>query len=305
MKNSSLWKLSLFLNSYLLIIFLTFGLFFYRSSKNNLGEIAGQMIKSEPVLVSFFFGGYGRFRIYGYTSPQALVSLETGLAHDETWANKDGYFEFANRVSPIIASDICLISQDQFGRLTSPVCLPPFPNDYNIEIGPIIMPPTLSLNKTDYWVGDQIILSGQTVPNSNISLSMFTDQKKSFSSLNPIKSTYAFTLPEIDSKADKKGNFSLALPSSQAEKYRFFAQTNYNQKKSPQSLKLTIKVLPWWMIIVKFFWWLVQIIKPHLLEITILTELIFLIYYLLKHYFSPKAIILYHKKEIISLSPTR
>jgi len=187
------------------------------------------------------------------------------------------------------------------GRLTNPVCLPPFPVNYNVTIGPVLMPPTLSLDKSDYWVGDEVILSGQTIPETNVSLSTFTDDKNSLLSqitnkINP--QVYAFSLPKLEAKTDKSGNFSIALPSSSAKKFRLFAQTQFQNEQSPKSVNLTLKILPWWMIIIKLFIFIWLSIKPRLLEITILIELIILLIYFLRSYFHPKNLAIIKKQPL-------
>ena len=184
---------------------------------------------------------------------------------DQTTADGKGYFQFNNRFSPFSKREACLSSKDQFGRLSSPVCLPPFPVDYNVSIGPVIMPPTVSLDKKDYFMGDQVMLSGQAVPNTEVKLSVFGDNKNKFearstkietnsnfkirilkiisdfgfriSSFAFIKPVEAFTFPELTAKSDDKGNFSVNLPSSNPEKFRLFAQTDFKKSISPKSVK--------------------------------------------------------------------
>ena len=132
--------------------------------------------QSKNVNVSAFIGDH-RFNLYGYTSPRAFVTFDGQGIFDTTTADDKGYFEFDNRFSPLSPREACLTSKDQFGRLSSPVCLPPFPIKYDVNIGPVIMPPTVSLNNppigSDYFIGDQVMLSGQAVPNTDVKLSVF------------------------------------------------------------------------------------------------------------------------------------
>ncbi len=304
-ESNSLQRLFFKLHLISLSLILTTGLFFLRELSQ--GEIAGQITQNQTVNVSLFFGLGGQFRIFGYTSPQALVTLEAIGASDQVYADKDGYFEFKNRFSPVIPQDICLTAQDQFGRLTTPVCLPPFPNNYYIEIGPVIMPPTVSLNNNDFWLGDEVILTGQTIPNSEINLSIFNQKGKNnlLGKLSKYlifpKKILAAPFPKIDTKSDTKGNFSFALPSSTVDKFTLFTQVKFNQQDSPKSRKLTVEILPWWMIIIKFLLFIFSQIKNRLLELAILTQIAFLIYYFFKHFFSPKTltIIKYQGFQII------
>jgi len=272
------------ITSFLLLLFWLMNLFFFYSLiiKEENNKIAGIQKKQENIEVSAFIGEH-RFTLFGYTSPEALVTFQGLGIFDQTYANKQGYFIFQNRFSPFSPREACLTAQDKFGRLTSPVCLPPFPIDYNVEIGPVIMPPTLSLDKNDYWVGDEVILSGQTIPETEVDLSMFTKQSN-FLALNLVKSVEAFSFPEIKTQSDKQGNFSIALPSSSSKTFRLFAQSQFLKAKSPESRKLTVKILPWWFIIIKIFGWLFSLIKSRLLEFIILAEIIALIIYVLRRY---------------------
>ena len=152
--------------------FVTMAVFIIKTSLiTETGQVAG-----EKVTVSFFIGAEGRFSIFGYTSPAALVSLDAIGSHDDTYANSDGFFVFYNRSAPLFPQESCLTAQDQLGRLSNPICLAPFPNDYYVEVGPIILPPTTSLDKNNYYIGDEVLLTGQTIPNTNVSLSMFTQE---------------------------------------------------------------------------------------------------------------------------------
>jgi len=310
-----------------LLFLLTSGYWFYKinpqtEEKNVLG--VRQIQKSQAVTISFSLGE-NRFTLFGYSSPQAQVTLDGMGVFDQTQADYRGYFEFVNRFSPFSPRETCLTAKDQFGRLSTPVCLPAFPTDKNVIIGPVIMPPTLSLDKNDYFVGDEVVLSGQTIPSSNVSLSMFTDEVSKGSgpaadllpvSAQPaslerdlravvdpsaratrlilnsfIKPVYAFTMPELDSKSDSKGNFSIALPSSSDKNYRFFTRTNFLEELSPKSLTLNLKILPLWMIIIKFFLFIFSLLKPFWLEFLLVVEVGVLTHLFLRYFFHPYQII--------------
>ena len=289
------------------------------------GIVAGIKSQSTNIENSVSIGEF-KFSLFGYTSPFALVTFEGMGIFDQTTADGEGYFQFNNRFSPFSSREACLSSKDQFGRLSSPVCLPPFPVDYNVSIGPVIMPPTVSLDKKDYFMGDQVMLSGQAVPNTEVKLSVFGDNKNKFearstkietnsnfkirilkiisdfgfriSSFAFIKPVEAFTFPELTAKSDDKGNFSVNLPSSNPEKFRLFAQTDFKKSISPNSVKLSLDILPVWMIIVKFFLFLFSLIKPRLLEILIIAEIIYIIY-VIKGHIQGKAIILKERFPLI------
>jgi len=238
------------------------------------------------VTVSASIGNF-RFTLDGYSSPGALVTIQGMGIYDQTFANRDGYFQFSNSFSPFSPREACLTAQDQLGRLTSPVCLPPFSTNRNITIGPVILPPTVSLDKDVYYVGDEAILSGQSIPNSQIVLSTFVKNKSPRIITQIVKPVYADTIPQLTIKTDAKGNYSVALPSSSDEAMRLFTQTKYNEQPSAQSINLNIKIWPVWMMVINFFKLIFLLLKPRLLELIILVQLIGLIIYLLKRFLHP------------------
>jgi len=238
------------------------------------------------VTVSASIGNF-RFTLDGYSSPGALVTIQGMGIYDQTFANRDGYFQFSNSFSPFSPREACLTAQDQLGRLTSPVCLPPFSTNRNITIGPVILPPTVSMDKDVYYVGDEAILSGQSIPNSQIVLSTFVKNKSPRIITQIVKPVYADTIPQLTIKTDAKGNYSVALPSSSDEAMRLFTQTKYNEQPSAQSINLNIKIWPVWMMVINFFKLIFLLLKPRLLELIILVQLIGLIIYLLRRFLHP------------------
>ena len=301
--------------AFLIIVLLTlipFQLsYLYSNTNSQAGTVAGlKSLTSDEINNSVSIGEF-HFNLYGYTSPQAVVTIDGQGIYDQSVSDNNGYYQFANRFSPFSPREACLSSKDQFGRVSSSICLPPFPVKYDVNIGPVIIPPTISLDKDVYYIGDKIILSGQTIPNSEVNLSMFTKNKTigdKLLSTSLVKPVDAFTFPNISTKSDNKGNYSLSLPSQISQRYNIFSQTQYQKNSSPNSIKLNFNVYPIWMIILQFFGFICSLIKPRLIELSIILELLIVSYFiynqLLKH--SQKAIVLrpkeniepYHKKEI-------
>ncbi|KKQ24139.1 MAG: hypothetical protein US40_C0011G0054 [Candidatus Roizmanbacteria bacterium GW2011_GWC2_37_13] len=301
----------------MLVIPLQLGYLYLSKEQGNIAGIT--TIETKSVLNSASIGEF-HFSLFGYTSPLAEVSFNGQGISDQTTADTTGYFEFNNRFSPYSPREACLSSKDQFGRISSPVCLAPFPTQYDVTIGPVIIPPTISLDKPDYFTGDEVILTGQTIPGSEINLSMFTSQdsgrapsglarmtsfwggvKRRLQNLL-IKPVEAFSIPQLTAKSDSKGNFSISLPSSSAQNYRLFTQVDYQDESSPNSLALSLKILPVWMIIIKFFGFIWSLLKSRLLEVVILLEIVALLAHLIRIFLHPyylshnKAIILYENR---------
>jgi hypothetical protein len=312
------------MRNYLNKIFLLFFVFFFinlililtvvinhaPTDKNN--QIAGIKTSTNETTVSLSIGEF-HFTLFGYTSPQAKVTVAGLGIFDETYADDIGYFVFGNRFSPFSPREACLTAQDVLGRLSAPLCLPPFPTIYNVKIGPVIMPPTVSADVGEYFIGDKAMLSGQTMPNTEVDLSMFTGQSistnfyeslpismrnklkfieinRNLLSLSLIKNVEAFSFPQLQAKSDEKGNFSISLPTNNPTSLRAFARSNFENSLSPKSLTLNIKVLPWWMIIFKIFGLVFDLLKTRWLEIGLLLELIILTSFLFEHFFHPHRI---------------
>lgn len=283
-----------FLIFILLLLVIPLQLGYLYLSKDEPGNVAGIKTITSSITNSLFIGEF-RFTLFGYTSPGALVNLVGQGIADETYADTTGYFEFTNRFLPLSPHEACLSSRDQFGRTSAPTCLPPFPTQSNVVIGPVVIPPTISLDKPNYYIGDEVILTGQTLPDANIDLSMFTKHQSFLSSI--IRPVEAFSLPKLETKSDDKGNFSLSLPSEQAQNYRIFTQVDYDEKPSANSSTLTLKILPVWWVIVEFFSFLWHLIKGRLLEFIIALEILALVAYFLRLFLDPYY--LSHKKAIV------
>ena len=196
--------------------------------------------------------GEPRLTLFGYTSPFAKVSLHDGASlFAEKMANSKGFFIFENLFVLTKVGDYCLYSQDQEKRVSKPVCLPPLPEgNFITSVGPVIMPPTLSLSKGQSLPGDQVTASGETIPNTETTIALFKEEKQSLF----VRRIYAASLPRYEVVADKNGHFSFNLPSTSTNTYRLFANSYWQEKKSPKSNTLTFKVLSIWE-------WLLEKIK--------------------------------------------
>ena len=267
------------------------------NNKNNQSKVLGiqQKAQSQSTSVSVFIGDH-HFSIFGYTSPYALVTFDGQGIFDQTYADENGFFNIGNRFSPLSQREACLSAKDQFGRISAPICLPPFPIEYDADIGPIIIAPTVSMNQEYYYMGDKIILSGQTIPNSDVNFSVFTNNQDNLLS-SVVKPVDAFTFPKISSKSDSKGNFSLSIPSSNPEAFRLFAQTIFDSSMSPTSIKLNFKVMPIWMIIIQFFTLILSLIRGRWLELVIIGEILMVLYFILPLIFHHKNLAIVLKKN--------
>jgi hypothetical protein len=187
--------------------------------------------------------GENRLTIYGYTSPNSRVELSNSQIFSVTYSDSNGYFLFDKILLPKInLSDLCLTSFDNNSRQTTPTCFPPPPaSNYQTDIGPILLPPTISLEEDNINPNSTVITSGQAIPNSQVSLSFYkvSDSAKAFL----VKDAFAYSLPSITATTDSQGNFSLNLPTAYSSNYRLYASTKFDNNYSPKSNTL-IYILP-------------------------------------------------------------
>jgi len=238
-----------------------------------------------------------RFAIYGYTSPHASVKIQSPI-YGETKADSEGLFEFKYLFLALFREDLCIVAQDTENRSTPPLCIPP-PEPYaNKRIGPVLLPPSTSISSGNAYIGDSVTLTGQTIPNADVKLSMFTDELQQNKKLTLIPEAYAYTLPQLSLTSNKKGEYSLTLPTASSQFMRMFTRTLYDGNSTPKSLTLILDIFPLWMVLFKFFASFWSVLKAHIIEIIILTQLYFLLMYFLRHFFRPDYISLHRRRAL-------
>jgi hypothetical protein len=198
--------------------------------------------------------GENEVTINGYTSPDSPVILDGGqsqspISHSKffiktvqaadiriyakTYSNDTGYFEFNKIVLPKNPSELCLTSTDSSGRQTTPICIPPPPaTNYHTDIGPIILPPTVSLEQDKINPNSTVISSGQSIPNSPLTVFFYkvNDNAKSFP-----KTALAYSLPPLKTITDQDGNYNLNLPTAYSSNYRLYTSVEFDKNNSPKS----------------------------------------------------------------------
>jgi len=199
--------------------------------------------------------GESRFSIYGFTSPGALVTVDGQSIHSQTTAETDGYFAFRSLFSPFVKQEVCLIAKDTDNRISQPVCLAPFPIDEDTVIGPILISPTLSINRDGLLVGDKAFLSGQTIPNTELEVSFFTDESSNLQDKLPlVPRAHAYVIPEISTTSDAKGLYEMTIPTDLATRFTLFSIASYQNAKTPKSTTLTISIDPMLLSYIQKLW---------------------------------------------------
>ena len=221
--------------------------------------------------------GENRVTIYGYTSPKSRVELSSPKVFGVTYSNLDGYFEFDKTLLPKNPSDLCLTSFDNNQRSTSPICIPPPPPyNYHTDIGPILLPPTISLENSQIDPNSTVITSGQAIPNSTVNVHFY---KVNNSGQSFIKQVQAYSLPPITATSDSFGNFNLNLPTAYSSDYRLYVSAKFNDNYSPKSNTLIYFLPSFFSLFLQKYPFLF-----FLLPLFIITLIVFfLLLYLQKH----------------------
>ncbi|MDD3002547.1 MAG: hypothetical protein PHS06_01610 [Candidatus Shapirobacteria bacterium] len=244
---------------------------------------------SNSVSVSAIIGE-NEVSIFGYTSPNSKVELTGINIYSLDYSDNIGYFEFNNLVLPRNSSELCLQSKDDSSRSSSLICTPPPPStNYHTDIGPIILPPTVSLEQDNIHPNTTVISSGQSIPKSTVIVYFYkiNDSAQSFP-----KSALAYSLPKIETTTDEKGNYSINLPTAYSSDYRLYTSVTYNDNFSPKSNTL-LYTMP------SLFWLFLQ---QHAYLMVILPIFIFslLLFFLLLFFNSPK---IHHLRSKIKFLP--
>ena len=221
--------------------------------------------------------GENRVTIYGYTSPKSRVELSSPKVFAVTYSDLEGYFEFDKTLLPKNPSDLCLISLDNNQRSTSPICIPPPPPyNYHTDIGPILLPPTISIENSQIDPNSTVITSGQAIPNSTVIVNFY---KIDNTALSFPKQIEAYSLPSITATSDSSGNFSLNLPTAYSSDYRLYASAKFNDNYSPKSNTLIYFLPSFFSLFLQQYPFLF-----FLLPLFIITLIVFfLLLYLQKH----------------------
>ncbi len=240
-----------------------------------------------------------RFTLFGYTSPRARVVIQNPGIHSEEYADENGYFKFEYLFLALFREDICIVAHDTNRVSTPPMCIPPPEGEAaSRNIGPVLLPPSAQISSGNAYVGDTVTFVGQTIPNVDVKLSMFTDDMQSGKKLSLIPSAYAYTLPQLDLQSNKKGEYSLTLPTASSQFIRMFTRSIYEGSSTPKSTTLILDIFPVWMLLFRFFTQIFTLIKERFLEILLLLQLYGLLMYFLKKYFSAHALQMHRKRAI-------
>lgn len=211
--------------------------------------------------------------IFGYSSPFAKVVIEAPKIYSQTFSDQTGYFEFNRLVLPYQPQEICLTSQDSDSRSTPPLCLsPPPPGNLYTRIGPIVLPPTITLDSSHILPNSTAYASGQSLPDSPIEIIFYQVNQNTISFPKEVS---AFSLPIYQTNTDSAGIFSFSLPTSYSSNYRLFASVKYLQEPSPKSNTLTFRLPSFWYLFFLQNWFLIIFVPLYLFTLLLFLYLIY------------------------------
>ena len=189
-------------------------------------------------------------RLWGYGPSNSRVELGGNGVADFTYARVDGYFEFSRTYLPspanLLYPELCLTGIDLVNRTTPPTCIPPLlANGFSYDIGPVILPPTISLDTGIVAPATQTGASGITIPNSEVKIVLAEgSDNESPINFSIVKTALAYYIPDYTVKSDSRGYFSFNMPNATPNSWRVFAITTYSQgATSPKSNTLTLKII--------------------------------------------------------------
>lgn len=246
---------------------------------NAEAALAGKTATSQDITNSATVGAPAsaiKFLIYGYGQPEANIKM-TGIGVSEmTETDANGYFEFVN--PPFPYPEVCFQATDTNNLFSQPVCIPSLAKKaFSPKVGPVILPPTLSVSDGITIKEAQMTASGSTLPDSEVNI--FVAKKAGRNQFKLVGEVSAFYLPVYKVKSDAKGNYEFSLPTHVSDEWKIFATAVFQGSPSPKSNTLTYYIKPTSYKLVEVYEDTLAKIKPGLL--TIIIGLEFLILFIL------------------------
>lgn len=203
------------------------------------------MILTAPEITNYATVGKQRpLSIYGYGPINSDVSLRGFGMSERTTSDTSGFFRFTEIYSfTYTYPELCLQSVDDQKRVTQPTCIPPLPNNSIIplEVGPILLSPTLSLDGNRVTEGDTVVLDGRTTPNTLVNV--YLSRSNSQTNLSLVKEANAYSLPVVNTKSDEVGSYEITLPTGDQTEYKVFTSSKFGENFSAKSNTLQFAVV--------------------------------------------------------------
>ena len=236
--------------------------------------------------------GEPKLTLFGYGPANAQINL-TGIGVVDTALSVDsGYFEFINVYFPKATlnndgkyyyPEICLQAVDKnLGASTQPTCIPPLVANQNYyHIGPVILSPTIMLEKGTFTVGEQIKAYGSTIPNTEVEV-FLAREKTPGNFFDIVKDAFAYYIPSYQVKADSKGYYEFNIPADSPDSWRILTGDKTQGANSPLSNSLSFEIVPAYYVI---FWNILNFLALYTkyLYYVVVVLMSYIIYVLVKH----------------------
>lgn len=265
------------------LVIVVFVLLFFFVPKSVLADVVPQekIIVRPNIIVSATIG-IPKMTLWGYGPANAVLELN-GIGVDQATNSDDsGYYSFDLVYLPNTDSfpELCVTAIDNQRRTTPPTCIPPITSgDFFFDVGPVILPPTISVGSPETNLDTDVSAQGKTIPNTKVDIKLARpDAKKGILGFQLVNHVMAFYIPNYSVTSDKNGDYSFNMPTATATTWRVFAIANYqNDNKSGKSNTLKFTALTpgafalekFWAFLKTFLYW-PRIIILELLIILIL-----------------------------------
>lgn len=207
--------------------------------------------------------GKSYLSIYGYGPTNSEVSLRGFGVSEKTISDNTGLFRFGSVYNFSYSyPELCIQAVDFENRVTQPTCIPALPNNSIIplEVGPILLSPTLSLSGNKIIAGENSYLSGKTTPNTEVNIYLAGSK--------------GYFLPVLGISSDAVGEFDINMPTSDIAEYKVFASTKFGGNLSAKSNTLQFVVIS---SVVSFFQRIWNFLLQNKIMIFIIAEVLLLI----------------------------
>lgn len=192
--------------------------------------------------------GIPKMTLWGYGPAGSIIELSGVGVEQEIMSQPDGYYSFDLVYLPDATTfpELCVTAIDRAKNATPPTCIPPIgQGNYFFDVGPVILPPTISLGAPQTNPGSQVSAQGSTIPNSVIDIKLARpEEKQGILGLRIVEHVLAFYIPSYSVLSDARGEYSFNMPIEEGVTWRVFAITEYGAgSKSPKSNTLKFETL--------------------------------------------------------------
>lgn len=192
--------------------------------------------------------GIPKMTLWGYGSPESVVELSGVGVDQEVTSEANGYYSFDLVYLPNTSSfpELCVTAIDRESKVTPPTCIPAIASgNYFYNVGPVILPPTISIEAPQARPESQVSAQGQTIPGSSVEIKLARPEERSgILGFRFVKRAFAFYIPSFTVISDAGGKYSFNMPTGDDTTWRVFAVTKYEDgNKSPKSNTLKFETL--------------------------------------------------------------